>query len=306
MGFELISLVVIVAIAYGLVYWAFRGERDRSARVGLYLVFGIPGTLLTVAGVALSVNGQAKGPVILAFGLGLALPLLKPVRGIFARFTPFDPASATDMSGLCIVLSVTLGYFVLSLVNNNPETVSQSVDNSYLVVQVAAYIALAYAAVGLGFRRTLAAATERLGLIRPSRKTIALAVGFVGLALVISAIASGLTAAIQPGVSDKIQQSLQNMTADVQNPIGAVILGLSAGIGEEIFFRGALQPRFGIGLTSVLFAVLHTQYGFSMTSVGILGIGIMLGYERKKYGTPASMTTHAIYNILSVLALTYA
>lgn len=306
MGFELISLAIIVSVIYGLVYWAYRGETDRSARVGIYLVYGIPGTLLTVAGLAVTANGRSNGPVFLAFGIGLILPLLKPVRRVAAALTPFDPNSATDMSGLCVVLSVTLGYFTLSLVNNSPENINQSVDNSYLIVQVAAYIALAYAAVGLGFRRTFAEATSRLGLHRPSQRTVLIAIGFVGLALVISAIASGLTAAIQPDVSDKIQQSLQNMTSDVQNPVGAVILGLSAGIGEEIFFRGALQPRFGIGLTSVLFAVLHTQYGFSVTSVGILGIGILLGYERKKYGTPASMTTHAIYNILSVLALTYS
>ena len=305
LGFELISLVIIVAAAYGLVFWSYRGERDRSARVGIYLVYGIPGTLLTVAGLALSVNGQEKGPVILAFGLGLILPLFSPVRAVVARFTPFDAGSATDMSGLSVVLSITFGYFVLSLVNNSPEAVDQSVNNTYLIVQVAAYIALAYAAVGIGFRRTFREATLRLGLYRPGRRTVLIAVSFVGLALVVSAIASGLTAAIQPDVSDKIQQSLQNMTSDVQNPIGAIVLGLSAGIGEEIFFRGALQPRYGIGLTSVLFAVLHTQYGFSVTSVGILGIGILLGYERKKYGAPASMITHAIFNILSVLALTY-
>lgn len=305
MGFELVSLILIVSVAYGLVYWSYRAEKDRSARVGIYLVYGIPGTLLTVAGLALSVNGQEKGPVMLAFGLGLILPLIRSFRQFVARFTPFDADSPTDMSGLCVVLSITIGYFVLSLVNNDPETVNNSVDNAYLIVQVAAYIALAYAAVGLGFRRTFQQATTRLGLYRPSSRTIVIAVGFVGLALVVSAIGSGLTAALQPDVSDKIQQSLQNMTSDVQNPIGAIILGLSAGIGEEIFFRGALQPRFGIGLTSVLFAVLHTQYGFSLTSVGILGIGILLGFERKKYGTPASMTTHAIFNILSVLALTY-
>jgi uncharacterized protein len=306
LGFEVISLFVIVALAYGLVYWGFRAEKDHSARVGLFLLYGIPGTLLMVAGLALSVNGQSKGPIILAFGLGMILPLMRPFRAFVEKYTPFDATSATDMSGLCIVLSVTLGYLVLSLVNNSPESVNQSVDNSYLIVQVAAYIGLAYAAVGVGFRRTFQEATARLGLIRPSRRAIGIAVGFVLVALVISAIASGLTAVFQPDVSDKIQQSLQNLTSDVQNPIGAIILGLSAGIGEEIFFRGAIQPRYGIGITSVLFAVLHTQYGFSLTSVGILGIGIMLGFERKKYGTPASMITHAIYNILSVLALTYS
>jgi len=41
-----------------------------------------------------------------------------------------------------------------------------------------------------------------------------------------------------------------------------LLLGLSAGIGEEITLRGALQPKLGLALTSLLFAALHVQYSW--------------------------------------------
>lgn len=303
---SIVALALFIAVAYGLVYWAYRGETDRSARVGIYLVYGIPGTLLLVAGLVSTIYGRSNGPVLFAIGLGLVLPLYGGFRRLVAVFSPLDPSSATDLSGLCVLLAVMFYVFVTSVMNNGPESVNSSVSDSYLIVTVLTYVGLAFAAVGYGFRRTFGESVARLGLRRPSGRIVAIAVGFVFISLVISGIASALTAAVQPDVSDKIQQSLQNMTSDVQNPIGAVILGLSAGIGEEIFFRGAIQPRYGIALTSMLFAVLHTQYGLSVTSLGILGIGVMLGYERNKYGTPASMITHAIFNIISVIALTHS
>ena len=92
------------------------------------------------------------------------------------------------------------------------------------------------------------------------------------------------------------------MTADVQNPLGALILGLSAGIGEELLLRGALQPRFGIFITSLLFALLHTQYGLTFVLVGLFLIGAMLGKMRVRYGTAAPIITHAVFNLIVVLA----
>lgn len=297
MGSIVISIVYI-AVAVGLVFWAVRAERDRSARVGLYLVFGIPGVLLTVLGLALIANGMDRRFVALSVGLGLVLPLVKSVRNQLARISPFDPRSAIDMAGLCVALGLTA--FLATSTSTTP-----SVSDSALISQVVIFVALGYTAVGVGISRTFKEATIRLGIERPTLKSAGVGLGFVGVALVISAVASGLSVAIQPDVSDKIQQTLQNMTSNVQNPAGAVLLGLSAAIGEEVLFRGALQPRFGIIVTSLIFAALHTQYGFSITTLGILGIGLMLGYERKKYGLPASIITHAVFNILSVLALTY-
>jgi len=52
----------------------------------------------------------------------------------------------------------------------------------------------------------------------------------------------------------------------------ALLLGLSAGVGEEISVRGALQPRLGLFMSSLLFASLHVQYSWIGMLV-ILGLG---------------------------------
>ena len=84
----------------------------------------------------------------------------------------------------------------------------------------------------------------------------------------------------------------------------ALVLGASAGIGEEAIFRGALQPRFGILIPSLLFAMLHgPQYGFNIALLGLLGVSIILGLERKYVNTTAAMITHALFNAVQVLAL---
>ena len=94
------------------------------------------------------------------------------------------------------------------------------------------------------------------------------------------------------------------MTAQVQNPIGAVILGASAGIGEEAVFRGALQPRFGMVLPSLLFTMLHgPQYGFNVALLGLFGVSMILALLRKNVNTTAAMIAHALYNAVQVLAL---
>jgi len=68
-----------------------------------------------------------------------------------------------------------------------------------------------------------------------------------------------------------------------------VLVSCCAGIGEEILFRGAIQPFLGIGWTSILFVVLHgyispfngplTVYGiFMILAIALLGLAtIYLG-----------------------------
>jgi membrane protease YdiL (CAAX protease family) len=84
------------------------------------------------------------------------------------------------------------------------------------------------------------------------------------------------------------------------------VLGASAGIGEEAIFRGALQPRYGIIIPSLLFMMLHgPQYGFNLALVGLFGVSIILGLVRKHVNTTAAMITHALFNAVQVLALSF-
>ncbi len=294
-------LVLTVGAAFGLSYWAFRARHDRSAYVGLYLVFGFPGLLLAVAGLALAVNGRDGALVLLAIGLGLALPLLRPVRRLFAAVTPLDPDSPVDMTGLCLLLAL-IGFFVVWLgLNPEPPDDASAVGVGGLIVQVLAEVALAYAAVGWWFYRNAGEAGDRLGLRWPTVRGWLAALGFVVLGFVVNGAAGVLTQWLQPDVYADIERVTDEITSGVQNPAGALLLGLSAGIGEVLLLRGALQPRFGIVLTSLFFALLQTQYGFSLVVLGLFATGVLLGLERKYFGTVAAIATHAIFNALVVL-----
>jgi membrane protease YdiL (CAAX protease family) len=295
--------VIVLAIAFGMSMWASKARTDRSANVGLYIVFGSPAVLLIVAGAAFAISGSRDGVTFLAIGLGLGLPLLKQFRVQMARITNIDPASPIDMVGLSLVLAVMSALAVIYLAKPSPDDSNGSVNLTQLLFQVAFFVALAFILVGTGVYRTFRESIARLGLDRKlTPRIVAIALGAVIVALIISSLASIATREFQPEVFDQLQQVTKDMTADVQNPLGALILGLSAGIGEELLLRGALQPRFGIFITSLLFALLHTQYGLTFVLVGLFLIGAMLGKMRVRYGTAAPIITHAVFNLIVVLA----
>jgi membrane protease YdiL (CAAX protease family) len=61
---------------------------------------------------------------------------------------------------------------------------------------------------------------------------------------------------------------------------GAIaVLAVSSAIGEELLFRGALQPTLGLVLTSVIFAALHGGLNprFRLWALFALGAGLLLG-----------------------------
>jgi membrane protease YdiL (CAAX protease family) len=74
-----------------------------------------------------------------------------------------------------------------------------------------------------------------------------------------------------------------------------------AAIGEEIFMRGALQPVFGIGLTSAFFALLHSQYLLTPTFAFIFFVGVVFGIVRRNVGTTSAVIAHFIYNVAPFL-----
>ena len=305
----LIATATALLGALGLAYWAYRAQSDRSALVGIYLLFGIPAVLLVLAGSAVLFRGdRVLGPLLLLIGLGLGLPLLRPLREALARVTPLDPQSAIDMTGLSIVLGL-LGLFVgnsLAPMAGEPPEQIPSVGIGELLVQAAAFVALAYIAVGFPYWRDLRASTERLGIVIPDPRTIGIAIVATFACFVVASIVGLFSQQFDPGLNASLDEVVDQMTAQVQNPIGAVVLGASAGIGEEAIFRGALQPRYGIIIPSLLFMMLHgPQYGFNLALLGLLAVSIILGLLRMRVNTTAAMITHALFNAVQVLALSF-
>ena len=319
------SIAILIAAAFGLSYWAFASGRYRAARTGLYVVLGFVAFIFLLAGFAGLLTGRGSGNlVLLSIGLGLGLPLLPPVRRVVALVTPMDPNSPVDMVGLCLVLTVILfsaatqGTVADMLISGSGDELVASFSIPVLILQNLVFLILAYIAVGFWFVRSLRAATARLGIVPPTLPAARLEMGYlvsvlaylgVAAAFFVAAfvfiiVAGNIASIVQPSVSSGMEEIVQEMTASVQSPIGAVVLGVSAGIGEEAIFRGALQPRFGIVLTSIAFTMIHApQYGINLILLGLFGVSVLLGLERRYFGTTAAMVTHALFNTIQALML---
>jgi membrane protease YdiL (CAAX protease family) len=84
-------------------------------------------------------------------------------------------------------------------------------------------------------------------------------------------------------------------------PIGAVVIGVTAGLGEEAAVRGILQPRLGIVLSNLLFTGVHAfQYGFDALLV-VFALGVVLGIIRRRTNTTVACITHGTYDFILVM-----
>jgi uncharacterized protein len=82
-----------------------------------------------------------------------------------------------------------------------------------------------------------------------------------------------------------------------------VILALASSIGEELLFRGALLPWFGVWIQGLIFALLHVGPGrrFLPWTVSALVLGIAFGWLAvwtKNLGGP--IAAHFVINFLNL------
>ena len=83
--------------------------------------------------------------------------------------------------------------------------------------------------------------------------------------------------AIDPTGFAQISDASNILLGDMTGLAGALTIGLAAALGEELIFRGALLPPFRLLLTSVLFTIIHSQYGLSPAAGIIFAIALVLG-----------------------------
>jgi membrane protease YdiL (CAAX protease family) len=117
----------------------------------------------------------------------------------------------------------------------------------------------------------------------------------------------GVTAgldALQKSLLPALWASDRQMTETIVAKLSTahvVLLGASAGIGEEITMRGALQPRLGVWVTALLFASLHIQYSW-YGMICIFALGVLLGAIRQRTNTTVVVVIHTLFDITSGLA----
>lgn len=247
------------------------------------------------------------GAALLILSLIGLLLLTRPARRLFARFTPIDPshpvhAVALSMTALILInLAFTMAVGIDNLADmlqTSAQAGGQSNPAPGLWVQNITFVVMGLIGVGLLARRSLGAAITRLGIVRPSwvQAIVGLVTGLVMVPLVI--LAESLASQLGLGASEGVERLTEQLIGPLTMSIpGILTLGLAAALGEETIFRGALQPRFGLVLTTLLFALLHSQYGLSFSTVAVFVVGLVLGILRQRANTSTAMITHAVYNM---------
>ena len=88
-------------------------------------------------------------------------------------------------------------------------------------------------------------------------------------------------------------------------PVGVrILISLSAGVVEETFFRGFLQPRVGIGFSTVLFSLAHWSYGEPFMLVGVTILSLVYGLLARRRGNVwAAATAHAVFDAVQLLVV---
>ncbi|PKP59735.1 MAG: hypothetical protein CVT88_04770, partial [Candidatus Altiarchaeales archaeon HGW-Altiarchaeales-1] len=201
----------------------------------------------------------------------------------------------------CILFAAIISFLWMT---ETGETIFKTEINAQfnimdVVINEIFYLAIAIFGYGYLTRRNLKETLNSLGVKKLNFSGIVFGfiagIGLIFLVIIFSLIFQHF------GLEEENTDWLKNLIS-VQN---AFIIGLSAGICEEILFRGALQPKFGIILTALLFTSLHMQYPALWMLFIIFTIGVILGYVRKMTNTTTAIIVHSTYNTVQMLMLCF-
>jgi membrane protease YdiL (CAAX protease family) len=255
------------------------------------------------------IDTDALGIAMIGIGLWGILSCLTVARQLLARIIPLDPDSPVHLTALILA-----GY----LVGNTAVTISQEyllqlssdeleVSITEVVLQQIAFILVALTGVGLFIRRERAGVFKRLDLIKPTLPELAIGVLIIIFLIIIQGTVGTVWAFLDPEQAAELGNLNEALLAGFDSIGEWFVLALATGFGEEILFRGALQPVFGLPVTSLLFAVVHVQYGLTPITIVVFVLGLILGLVRRYTNTTVAIFVHFGYNfslgLFSLLAL---
>jgi membrane protease YdiL (CAAX protease family) len=270
------------------------------------------------------VSSAARVAVRREYGLGVLLAVLlgglcftPRVRRWIARATPLNPEAFVHATALALVVGMTGIVLVTLLAQGSLLALldrSQGLRDGdsdvgrglrLQVYMVAWWVPAAFLAVAFPLKRNLCEARERLGLVWPTTRQVLAAVGLaLLLVVVITGINFGLTKLWEAlGWPRTDTQAVSKVIHFAISPVGALVVGLTAGLGEELVFRGVLQPRLGVFFANLLFTAAHGfQYHFEALT-GLFLLGLILGLIRKRSNTTTAAIVHGTYDgVLLLLA----
>jgi membrane protease YdiL (CAAX protease family) len=312
----------LLAIIYAVNLLTARG--GNGARLAFNLLLFLSNALLFVMGLALRflpdealpemslspIDGDFAAIALAAIGLWGMLVSLTPFRRALARvLRELDPDSPVHTLALAMT-----GYLMSNaLFSLEPGALESLVESgveanlSDVLAQQFLFVLAAFLGAGLLTRRDGESLNQRLGLRRPTGRQLLIGAGWVIFLVALQSCVGVVWVLLDPGQSGELNGINQSLLGSFDTVWEWLLLAGASGLGEELLFRGALQPIFGILSTSFVFSVSHIQYGLTPATLAIFILSVVLGLIRRRHNTTMAILVHAGYNFIlglfSLLAL---
>ncbi|MDQ6791071.1 MAG: hypothetical protein M3075_10550 [Candidatus Dormibacteraeota bacterium] len=198
--------------------------------------------------------------LVLLIPVLVALVYFAPVKRLVARILPLDPDDPVHTVALILAIVAVINFLLQDLqaatIPNLARLAYQSIRLGLIDVLFSELPIVMLGFLGVGFlvRRDARRSLDRLGLVKPALWQPALR---LALSVILYLLADGLDRAekaLTPDIAQQLAQTNQSLLGHLTDPVSALLVGICAGVGEEVLFRGALQPRLGIAFTTILFA----------------------------------------------------
>ncbi len=172
-------------------------------------------------------------------------------------------------------------------------------DSLLLAISVFPFflIALALFLLWLEGKRKPREFVRALSLGGDARKSVVHAAALFAKMFVLLIVLSFAITALGITDSENVVQVLRSQ------PVEMLFIAVTlAPFAEELFFRGYLQKRVGIIVSSALFASLHYSYGSIAEIIAAFFLSLLIGLEmRKNNDLNSCVLAHAAFNAFTII-----
>lgn len=215
----------------------------------------------------------------------------------------FDPYSLVHAMALILMVYVMGTQIAFFIIEGGLSEFADDFEITYwsLLPNFVPFVIGALLGVGWLSRRTWGDALRRLGLTPPSIWEIGIGVGAAIGLFFLQGILGAIWLVIVGPEAFEDQTEASGAIAESINTIGlAFAVAFTAGVGEEIAFRGALQPIFGLWWTAIFFTAIHMQYTLTPAALIIFVVAVAFGYLRRFYSLYTVIIAHFLYNFIQL------
>lgn len=264
---------------------------------------GMPEINQTAAVFAFAVTLVATG---LGFGIISSVQLRGRIATVVGVGGKYDPESVIHTTAVILCITLVVGTLTDFVLGGGQTGLAENIESSGVsatqqVFQGVIFILAAFLGIGFAIRRGGAAALERLGLRVPIREDWRAGVSAGLLLFVLAIVYARLWQFIAPSNFAEQTQAAEQLTESLLSFGDVLLFTVSAALAEEILIRGALQPVFGIGLSSGFFVLLHAQYLGTPTMGLLFVVSAVFGLTRQRFSTSAAIIAHFVYNAVPLI-----